>query len=408
MSTASVRTLAVVGAGTMGAGIAQLAAQQGCTVRLIDVSGDAVDRAMKGLSQTLDRLAERGKITPADRDAALGRMHPSSTIENLGDVDLAIEAVVEDLAIKRKVFAALEKACGPAAVLATNTSSLPVTRIGEQLGDPSRLIGMHFFNPAPLMPLVEIIATERSAASAVALGESAARGWGKVTVRAKDTPGFIVNRVARGYYLEAMRLLSEGVAGVDEIDAIMRTHGRFRMGPFELMDLVGLDVNLAVSTSVWEQLGKPARLTPHEVQRQLVAAGRLGRKTGAGFYDYGAAHPIPCVPVNRQSFALSLLLADALLGFCTRAGAAEATSTEQYVFGRILGAIINEAYLAFDEGVATADDIDTAMLKGTNYPRGPLAWSDEIGTRSVAGMLRALDDATPDRRYTPAAGLRKG
>jgi 3-hydroxybutyryl-CoA dehydrogenase len=406
MGTINVRTIAVIGAGTMGAGIAQLAAQHGCAVHLIDVSPDVVDKAMAGLRQTLGRLVDREKITSADRDAALANLRPSSKIEDLHDVDLAIEAVVENLDIKQRVFLALQAACRPEAVLATNTSSLPVTKIAASLGDPRRMIGMHFFNPAPLMPLVEIIATAHSDPTAIETGLAAARGWGKTTVRAADTPGFIVNRVARGYYLEAMRLLGEGVAGVDEIDGIMRTHGKFRMGPFELMDLVGLDVNLAVSTSVWEQLSRPARLAPHEIQRQLVESGRLGRKSGRGFYDYGATHPIPAVPVDRRSFALTPLLSDALLAFCARAGAPQATSTEQYVFARILAAIMNEAHLAFDDGVASSDDIDTAMTKGTNYPRGPLAWSDEVGARSVAGVLRALNDTTTDGRYEPAAGLR--
>jgi 3-hydroxybutyryl-CoA dehydrogenase len=261
---------------------------------------------------------------------------------------------------------------------------------------------MHFFNPAPVMPLVEVIAGEHSAAANVDAAYQAAKSWGKIPVRAKDTPGFIVNRVARGFYLEAMRLLGEGVAGIDEIDHVVKTRGGFRMGPFELMDLVGLDVNLAVSTSVWQQMGKPARFAPHEIQQSLVTAGHLGRKTGRGFYSYKSENRLPAFPVSRQSFEVNLKLGDALHTFCAKAGVVAAGSTEQYVFSRILCAIINEAGFAWDAGVATSDDIDIAMQKGTNYPRGPLAWADAIGGRNVRGALRALNALVDDDRYEPA------
>jgi len=221
-------------------------------------------------------------------------------------------------------------------------------------------------------------------------------------VRVKDTPGFIVNRVARGFYLEAIRLLGEGVAGVDEIDAIMRTHGGFKMGPFELMDFIGLDVSLAASESVYERLGEQPRLTPHEIQRDLVAQGKLGRKTGVGFYSYKHEHPLPAFIVERRSFQLNPLLRDVLRAFSSRAGAPQTTSTEQYVLARILAAVINEAGFAFAEEVASAGDIDVALEVGMNYPRGPLAWADEIGHNTTAGMLKALNDALPGNRYAPA------
>jgi 3-hydroxybutyryl-CoA dehydrogenase len=261
---------------------------------------------------------------------------------------------------------------------------------------------MHFFNPAPLMALVEIIAGEKSGAASVDFAFDAAKAWGKTPVRAKDTPGFIVNRVARGYYLEALRLLEEGIAGVDEIDGIMRTHGKFRMGPFELMDLVGLDVNYAVSRSVWEQMDRHPRFKPHDIQGGLVEANQLGRKTGRGFYDYGGGAPLPAYPVNRRSFDFPPLLADGVRVMATRAGALATSSTEQYVFCRILGAILNEAGLAYSQEVATADDIDTAMTKGTNYPNGPLSWADDIGHHTVRGVLAALNDQVGDGRYEPA------
>ena len=400
--------IAVVGAGTMGAGIAQLAATRGSVVHLIDVSGDAVQRGVEGIAKRLDRSLEKGRIDASQHAAILDRIIPHPSLDglgtdDLGEVELAIEAAVERLDIKQEIFRHLERATSRDAVLATNTSSLSITKIARAVEHPSRVVGMHFFNPAVVMPLVEVIAGEASTTAAVDAAFDAASGWGKIPVRVKDTPGFIVNRVARGYYLEALRMLGEGVAGVDEIDAVMRTHGGFKMGPFELVDLVGLDVNFAVSTSVWEQLGKPARLTPHEIQQSLVNEGHLGRKTSRGFYSYQDKVPIPAVPVDRQSFELSPLLADVLAAFAVKAGAVHATKTEQYIFGRILGAILNEAALAFTDDIASSDDIDTAMIRGTNYPKGPLAWSDEIGHSTVRGLLALLNEQASDGRYEPAA-----
>lgn len=386
----------------MGTGIAQLAARHGCTVRLIEINGDVLRRSLEEVRKRLDRSVEKGTIEAAQRDAILVRIQPGHEIEGLEAVELAIEAVVEDLAVKQRVFAALEEATPQTAVLATNTSSLSITKIAQSVKDPSRVVGMHFFNPAPVMPLVEIIAGKASGEASLDLACKTARAWGKTPVRAKDTPGFIVNRVARGYYLEALRLLGEGVAGVDEIDAVMKRYGGFRMGPFELMDLVGLDVNLAVSTSVWEQMGKPARFTPHEIQRELVEQGCLGRKSGRGFYLYEGDHPLPAHAVHRSSYELTPLLSDAMLAFTTRAGAGGSNSTEQYVFARILGAILNEAGHAYSDGVADSDDIDVAMLKGMNYAVGPLAWADAIGHRTVRGLLKRLNEKIGDGRYEPA------
>lgn len=383
----------------MGAGIVQLVATRGCKVYLIDVNKEVAQRAFEGIAKRLARSVEKGKISDAERAAIEDRIHVKSTIEDLADVDLAVEAVVEDLGVKHKVFAALEKATPTSAILATNTSSLPISKIAAAVTDPSRVIGMHFFNPAPIMPLVEIIAGEHSAASHIDAAYTAAKAWGKIPVRAKDTPGFIVNRVARGYYLEALRLLGEGVAGVGEIDGVMRTHGGFRMGPFELMDLVGLDVNFAVSTSVWQQFGEPARLTPHEIQRTLVDQGHLGRKSGRGFYSYAGDAPLSAYAVDRKSFELSPLLKDAMLAFCTNAGVNDINGTEQYIFCRILAAIVNEAGSALSDGVASKADIDIAMTKGTNYPKGPLGWADEIGPRTVRGVLKTLNELAGDGRY---------
>lgn len=397
------KTIAVVGAGTMGAGIAQVAASHGCEVCLVDVNADVLKHGVDGIGKNLARLVEKGKLATNERDAISGRIKPLCTIKEIGDCDLAIEAVVEKLEVKQIVFRELEGTLTPTSIIATNTSSLSVSKIAESVRDASRVIGMHFFNPAPLMPLVEIVAGERSSPQSVHAGANVAKSWGKTAVIAKDTPGFIVNRVARGYYLEALRLLGEGVAGVDEIDNVMRTLGGFKMGPFELMDLVGLDVNLAVSTSVWEQMKEHPRFTPHDIQRGLVAKGHLGRKTNRGFYSYEAGHqPISAFPVDRRSFHVSPLLAGAIKAFADRASASRAGSTEQYIFARCLAAILNEAALALDEGVASREDIDTAMKLGTNYPKGPLAWSEEIGPRTVRGLLTELNSTVAPGRYSPA------
>ena len=397
------KTIVIVGAGTMGAGIAQVAASHGCGVSLVDVNADVLQRGLDGIAKNLARAIEKGKIPPAERDAILGRIRPHAEIKAIKDGELAIEAVIENLDVKQNVFRELEAALPSTAILATNTSSLSVSKIAEAARDPSRVIGMHFFNPAPLMPLVEIIAGLKSSPESVQAGVDIAKSWGKTAVIAKDTPGFIVNRVARGYYLEALRLLGEGVAGVDEIDNVMRTQGGFKMGPFELMDLVGLDVNLAVSTSVWEQMERHPRFTPHEIQRDLVVTGRLGRKTGRGFYAYAGNGPtIPAYAVNRRSFHISPLLSGAIEAFVGRAGATRSGTTEQYVFARILAAVLNEAALALDEGVASREDIDTAMKLGTNYPKGPLAWTEEIGPRTVRGLLAELNSTIAPNRYAPA------
>jgi 3-hydroxybutyryl-CoA dehydrogenase len=395
-------TLVVVGAGTMGSGIAQVAATCGWKVHLIDSASGAAVRSLESIGRQLDRQVEAGRITAELKAAALSRIRPAEQLEVVADGRLAIEAVVEDLGIKQQVFQRLERVFPADAVLATNTSSLSVTRIAEGLQNPRRVIGMHFFNPVPIMPLVEVISGRASDSAAVEWGRGVAQDWGKVTVSVKDTPGFIVNRVARGFYLEALRLLGEGVAGVDEIDAIMRTHGRFKMGPFQLMDLVGLDVNFAVSTSVWEQLGRPARLAPHPIQQELVKQGHLGRKTKRGFYSYADDRPLPAYPLNRKNFELSPLLIDAIRAFCERGGIKNAGRTEQYVLSRVLGAIFNEAAFALGEEVASAADIDLAMVKGTNYPQGPVAWSETIGLRTVRGVLGALNRTMTDNRYEPA------
>jgi 3-hydroxybutyryl-CoA dehydrogenase len=285
----------VIGAGTMGAGIARVAAEAGHVVFLYDTASGAVDAARAEMRERLERAAEKGRMTAADVALILDRVVPSADLADLAEVGLVIEAIVEDLAVKRDLLALLETIVGPDTIFATNTSSLSVTAIGRGLQNPSRLAGMHFFNPAPVLPLVEIVSGRATAPEVAATCFATAEAWGKTPVHCASTPGFIVNRVARPFYGEALRLLAEGAADAATIDHVVEGAGRFRMGPFTLMDLVGLDVNLAVSKSVYEQTFHDPRFSPSPVQQSLVDAGHLGRKSAQGFYGYGsgAVNPEP-------------------------------------------------------------------------------------------------------------------
>jgi len=402
-------TIGIIGAGTMGAGIAQVAASNGWDVKLLDVDPELTVKSIGDIARRLDRQAEKGRVTPEEADAAKARVTSAAGPEALAGCALVIEAVVESLDVKNAVFASILPHLRADAFLATNTSSLSVTRMGEALGEPGRVVGMHFFNPVPLMPLVEIVSGEGTDPAVADRAFAIAESWGKTVVRAKDTPGFIVNRVARGFYLEALRMLGEGVAGVAEIDAAMKKLGGFRMGPFELMDLVGIDVNYGVSVSVWEQLGKPARLTPHPIQKELFTSGNFGRKTGRGAYRHDGETPVPAIktpagaadPASFRSEAVQ----DAVAAFVKNAAARSGSALDAYIFARILVAIVNEAAFAHAEGVASREDIDTAMRMGTNYPEGPLAWGERAGFEACARLLEALNATVDDGRFAPAALL---
>jgi len=279
--------LAIVGAGTMGAGVAQVAVTRGLAVTLYDAVPAALERGARRVSEALDRDVQRGRLSAAEHDAALARLSVTQSLDDLATAPFVLEAAPEDLAIKREVFAQLDQMCAPGAVLASNTSSIPITAIAAGTAHPGRVAGMHFFNPVPALPLVEVIAGQLTDEATVAAVIAMARRLGKTPVRAKDTPGFIVNRVARPYYGEALRILAEGT-DVATVDRVMRAAG-FRMGPFELMDLIGIDVNFAVTRSVYEAFFGEPRYRPHPIQAQMVAAGTLGRKTGRGFYRYDEA-----------------------------------------------------------------------------------------------------------------------
>jgi 3-hydroxybutyryl-CoA dehydrogenase len=276
----------VLGTGTMGIGIAQAAAQTGYTVRLFDLSDDVLEKALAGLRAALLKLEQKGKLPAGEAEQVLGRILPTSTLDTFTDVALVVEAAPEKLELKRSIFAQLEAICPADAVLASNTSSIPITAIAGGVKSPERVVGLHFFNPVPLMKLVEVISGMHTSAETAALADAFAQSLGKTTAKCIDTPGFIVNRVARGYYGEGLRLVQEGVATMEQIDKLARLEGNFRMGPFQLMDLIGIDVNLSVSQSVYHATYEEQRYRPNPIQERMVQAGDFGRKTGRGFYRY--------------------------------------------------------------------------------------------------------------------------
>lgn len=392
-------TVGILGGGTMGAGIAQVAAMHGWMVELRDVDEPTARRAIAGIHRRLDQLVEKGRLSPEERDDAESRLCLARCPDCLGDCELVIEAIVERLDVKAAAFRELLPSLRPDAILATNTSSLSVTKLGEAVGQPQRLVGMHFFNPAPLMKLVEVIAGERSDPAAVDRVAQIAQQWGKVVARASDSPGFIVNHVARPYYLEAFRILEDGHAGVGEIDAAMREVGGFRMGPLELADLIGMDINTAAARSVWEQLGRPALLEPSALQERIVAAGHLGRKSNRGCYDYAVEPPAPAIEVERRPPELSAAERDLVARFAQRGAVKPGTDLQNYIFARTLVCIFSQAAMAFRRGVAQREDIDTAMRYGVNYPRGPFEWMRLIGPDLCDEWLAALAESRSSDRY---------
>lgn len=398
--------IAVIGAGTMGSGIAQVAAQAGRNVVLFDTRREAVDKALMGLRKTLDKLAEKGKLTTEQADGIHGRITPASDLKELAGSRLVIEAIIEDLGIKQKLFAELEGIVATDAILATNTSSLSVTAIAGGLKHPERFIGLHFFNPAPLLPLVEVVPGLATDAALATRMMALMQAWGKTPVVCKDTPGFIVNRVARPYYGEAIRIYEEGIADMPTIDAAMKSVG-FKMGPFELMDLIGNDINFTVTKTVWEAFFYDPRYKPSFTQQRQVESGRLGRKSGRGYYQYDASGAI-APQASAQTSAGSL--AEDPAGHAQAAGSlrtsGDPAEVSNVIIERILAMLINEAADALFWQVASAKDIDLAMTKGVNYPKGLLAWAEEKGAAYWLGVLERLQAQYGEDRYRPSTLLR--
>jgi len=400
-------TVAVVGTGTMGQGIAQVALVAGHSIRLYDAAPGRAEHAARSIAGHLDRLVAKGMLGAAERDAACGRLSAAEKLADLTDASLVIEAILEDLGAKQQVFSALETVVDDSALLATNTSSLPVTAVAGALRRPGRLVGLHFFNPAPLLPLVEVVsgsATEESAATAA---YETVAAWGKTPVHATDTPGFIVNRVARPFYAEAFRVYQERAADPATIDALLRECGGFRMGPFELTDLIGQDVNEAVTRSVWQSFFHDPKFAPSLAQRRLVESGRLGRKSGRGWYTYGddggARRPLPHTappqgPPSEVALSGALGPADELVALIREAGIKITQSADPSGPG---GAVrlpdgtelrLTDGRMAAQDGRARRIAFDLA-LDYRAATRIALAPADSVEPRALAtavGLFQAL------------------
>ena len=459
------RTIGVIGAGTMGAGIAQLAAAAGHAVLLFDAIDGAAEKGKARIAAGLEKLVARGKMDAVQTSALLDRIRIASRLDELRASALVVEAILEDLDVKRKLFADLEAIVAPGTILATNTSSISITSIARDLSHPERVVGMHFFNPAPIMKLVEVISGVATSAEVASVTFATAESWGKIAVHARSTPGFIVNRVARPYYAEALRLYEEQVADPATLDALLVEGGGFRMGPFALMDLIGNDVNYTVCKSVFDAFYSEPRFRPSLVQLELVNAGRFGRKSGQGYYSYaeGAATPAPATetPVDaplidgfeagtptavdgveitptdgRRAADLArargcpvivcdLNDAGGRLGFAASADVPEASiqrlvatlagqriATTRLpdwpglVVMRTVAMLANEAFEAVMQGVGDAAGVDNAMRFGVNYPKGPVAWAREIGLGRVLATLDAIHELTGDPRYRASMALR--
>jgi len=373
--------IGVVGAGTMGAGIAQVAAQNGHQVVLVDANPEALTKAEIGLRKVYDKLIEKEKITREKADEILARIQFSTQLSDFKDSGLIIEAIIEKLEVKHQVFSAIEAVVSENCIIASNTSSLSIASIGSVLKNPTRCIGIHFFNPAPLMPLVEIIPAVQTSNETLTLAKSIIDSWKKISVVTKDTPGFIVNRVARPFYGEALRIYEEGIADFATIDWAMTTVGGFRMGPFTLMDYIGNDVNYTVTETVFEAFYFDPRFKPSFTQKRHKEAGYFGRKSGKGFFDY-STDATPAAPTEDLVLAKS-------------------------IFERIIVMLINEATDALFLNIASREDIDLAMTNGVNYPKGLLKWADELGLDFVLNSLENLFQEYGEDRYRPSAMLRR-
>jgi 3-hydroxybutyryl-CoA dehydrogenase len=371
--------VAIIGSGTMGSGIAQVAATAGCEVKIYDTNLDALAKSKSNLENTLSKLVEKTKIDGHEKSRIENNISYAHTLGELSHSDLVIEAIVENMEIKRKLFSELENYVSPETILASNTSSLSIASIAASCQKPERVIGIHFFNPAPLMQLVEVIPAVQTSDAVLNTTVKTISEWKKVVAVAKDTPGFIVNRVARPFYSESLRIFEEGVADFATIDWALKTIGEFRMGPFELMDMIGHDVNYVVTESVFTAFYFDPKFKPSFTQKRLLEAGFLGRKSGRGFYNYNQELPKPTEdPVLAKS-----------------------------IFERVIVMLINEAADTLFLNIASAKDIDNAMTKGVNYPKGLLVWADELGINWCVEKLDELYNEYHEDRYRCSPILRR-
>ena len=375
------KNVGIIGSGTMGIGIAQVAATSGCHVFLYDTNSAQTEKSLASLKKVLTRLVEKQKISAENSEDIFSKIKPCTELSDFKDCNLVIEAIIENKEIKTKVFQQLEEIVSDDCIISSNTSSISITSLSSELKNPKRFIGIHFFNPAPLMPLVEVIPgllTEKTLAYEItALMES----WGKTPVIAKDVPGFIVNRIARPFYGEALRIAEENIATPEQIDDAMRTLGNFKMGPFELMDLIGIDVNFSVTKTVYADYFFDPKYKPSLLQQRMSEAKLHGRKTGKGFYDYSENAQKPAPEKDEELY--------------------------QEIFMRILSMLINEAVEAKRLGIANDEAIELAMQKGVNYPKGLLQWGFDIGFDKVSETLLKLYEEYQEERYRQSPLLRK-
>jgi 3-hydroxybutyryl-CoA dehydrogenase len=377
----------IIGSGTMGSGIAQVAATSGCKVKLYDTNQAALDKAKAALEKILNRLIEKGRIDEAEKKRIQNNIQYVDSLKNLSDANLTIEAIVENIEIKKKVFSELESYVSEDCIIASNTSSLSIASIAASLKNPKRCVGIHFFNPAPLMKLVEVIPAIQTSYETLEKAIDTIASWKKTVAVAKDTPGFIVNRVARPFYGEALRIYEEGLADFATIDHSLKTLGGFRMGPFELMDFIGNDVNYTVTETVFTAFYFDPRYKPAFTQKRFAEAGYLGRKSGIGYYEYDEnGNKVEGDDVALRSVEGSLA---------------------QQIFDRVLVMLINEAADALFLNIASAEDIDNAMTKGVNYPKGLLAWADEKGIDWCVKKIDELYNEYHEDRYRCSPLLRK-
>lgn len=373
--------IGVIGSGTMGSGVAQVASTAGCEVNLYDIDQKVLDKAKASLNKILNRLVEKERMTQEQIEGILSRIHFTTDLNSFSNADMVIEAIVENPDVKSKVFQNVEAIVTQDCMIASNTSSLSITSLAASLNKPERFLGIHFFNPAPLMRLVELIPAIQTDEIVFEKARKEIDRWGKTTVKVKDTPGFIVNKVARPFYGESLRILEEGIANIATIDWAMKTFGGFRMGPFELMDFIGNDVNYTVTETVFKAFYYDSRYKPAFTQKRLSEAGYLGRKSGRGYYDYSENASNPVIDEDKEK--------------------------AKEIFTRVLVMLINEAADTLFLNIADEKDIDLAMTNGVNYPKGLLKWADEIGIEYCVQQLDSLFNEYKEERYRCSPILRR-